>query len=131
MTDSDEIADLDEIKHGISIRGKEYGFVGISNKEIDERVNELITFVEEFGGSAGGTFGEEFEACIDFPYETLTTEKFIEFEKKFRETYPTFDGHLYLHDLNHFTSDESKILDSFNYEDLEEDDSEGEDWKNN
>ena len=30
------------VKHGITIRGKEYGFVGISNKEIDERVDEMI-----------------------------------------------------------------------------------------
>ena len=29
--------ELFDVKHGISIRGKEYGFVGISNDEIDER----------------------------------------------------------------------------------------------
>jgi hypothetical protein len=122
---------LFDVKHGISIRGKEYGFVGISNDEIDERVDAMIEFVESFEGSVGGTFGEEMEACVDFPYETLTIEKFTDFEKKFRETYPTFDGHLFLHDINHFTADESKFLDSYSDMDTEEeiDDEEGEDWK--
>ena len=125
---------LFDIKHGITIRGKEFGFVGISEIEIDQRVDDMLLFVESFKGSAGGTFGENMEACIDFPYETLTLEKFIEFEKKFREKYPTFDGHMYLHDINHFTSDESKFLDSFadydQIDDFEEND-EGEEWKNN
>jgi hypothetical protein len=122
---------LFDVKHGISIRGKEYGFVGINNDEIDERVDAMIEFVESFKGSVGGTFGEEMEACVDFPYETLTIEKFTDFEKKFRETYPTFDGHLFLHDINHFTADESKFLDSYSDMDIEEeiDDEEGEDWK--
>ena len=108
--------------------------MGISEIEIDQRVDDMLLFVESFKGSAGGTFGENMEACIDFPYETLTLEKFIEFEKKFREKYPTFDGHMYLHDINHFTSDESKFLDSFadydQIDDFEEND-EGEEWKNN
>lgn len=123
--------ELFDVKHGISIRGKEYGFVGIHNDEIDERVDAMIEFVESFKGSVGGTFGEDMEACVDFPYETLTIEKFTEFEKKFRETYPTFDGHLFLHDINHFTADESKFLDSYSDMDIEEDfdDEEGEDWK--
>lgn len=128
------------VKHGITIRGKEYGFVGISNKEIDERVDEMIKFVEEYNGSIGGQFGEEIEACIDFPYDTLTISKFTDFEKKFREKYPTFDGHLYLHDLNHFTSEESKVLDKYSnlnsdlLDELEEDfedKDEGEEWKSN
>ena len=139
MSDSDEIADLDEIKHGISIRGHEYGFVGITNEEIDERVDGMIKFVEEFGGSVGGTFGEELEAVVDFPYETLTLEKFLKFETDFRKKYPTFDGHLYLHDLNHFTAEESKILDSYEnslelideLEDEYDDIDEGDEWKNN
>lgn len=125
---------LFDIKHGITIRGKEFGFVGISEIEIDQRVDDMLLFVESFKGSAGGTFGEDMEACIDFPYETLTLEKFIDFEKKFREKYPTFDGHMYLHDINHFTSDESKFLDSFaDYDQVEdfEEDGEGEEWKNN
>ena len=124
---------LFDIKHGITIRGKEFGFVGISEIEIDQRVDDMLLFVESFKGSAGGTFGEDMEACIDFPYETLTLEKFVDFEKKFREKYPTFDGHMYLHDINHFTSDESKFLDSFadydQVDDFEEND-EGEEWKN-
>ena len=125
---------LFDIKHGITIRGKEFGFVGISEIEIDQRVDDMLLFVESFKGSAGGTFGEDMEACIDFPYETLTLEKFIDFEKKFREKYPTFDGHMYLHDINHFTSDEGKFLDSFaDYDQVEdfEEDGEGEEWKNN
>ncbi len=124
--------ELFDVKHGISIRGKEYGFVGISNDEIDERVDNILEFIESFKGSAGGTFGEDIEACIDFPYETLTLEKFIDFEKKFRAKYTTFDGHLYLHDINHFTSEESKILDSLDYgqDDDINDMDEGEEWKN-
>jgi hypothetical protein len=120
-----------EIKHGITIRGKEYGFVGIDDEEIDKRVDEMLLFIDSFKGSAGGTFGEDIEACIDFPYEKLTLEKFINFETKFREKYQTFDGHLYLHDLNHFTADESKILDSYgDYDDYEDDeDDEGDEWK--
>ena len=122
---------LFDIKHGISIRGKEYGFVGITDAEIDLRVDEMLLFVDSFKGSAGGTFGEDMEACVDFPYETLTLEKFIEFEKQFRKKYPTFDGHLYLHDINHFTADESKILDSLDYEDITDDEiEEGDEWKN-
>jgi len=123
--------DLFDVKHGISIRGKEYGFVGISELEIDQRVDEILKFVESFKGSAGGTFGEDIEACIDFPYEELTLQKFTDFEKKFRKKYPTFDGHIYLHDINHFTADESKYLDSFT--DFEKDelaDDDGEEWKN-
>ncbi len=123
--------DLFDVKHGISIRGKEYGFVGISELEIDQRVDEILEFVESFKGSAGGTFGEDIEACIDFPYEELTLQKFTDFEKKFRKKYPTFDGHIYLHDINHFTADESKYLDSFT--DFEKDelaDDDGEEWKN-
>ena len=61
-------------------------------------------------------------------------EKFTEFEKKFREKYPTFDGHLYLHDLNHFTAYESKIIDSYgDFEDFEDEDDydEGDEWKTN
>ena len=129
--------DLYEVKHGITIRGNEYGFVGISNEEIDERVDDMLLFIESFNGSAGGTFGEEIEACIDFPYEVLTLEKFSKFEKEFRNKYPTFDGHIYLHNLNHFTSEESKFLDSmyedvdFDEESLEEDDDTSEDWKKN
>ena len=122
-----------EVKHGITIRGKEYGFVGISNEEIDKRVDEILLFIDSFKGSAGGTFGEDIEACIDFPYETLTLEKFIRFEKTFRKTYQTFDGHLYLHDLNHFTADESKFIDSYaDFNDDEDDDEidEGDEWKN-
>lgn len=123
-----------EIKHGITIRGKEYGFVGINDEEIDKRVDEMLLFIDSFKGSAGGTFGEDIEACIDFPNEKLTLEKFIEFESKFREKYQTFDGHLYLHDLNHFTADESKILDSYgDYEDFDDYDEdnydEGDEWK--
>jgi hypothetical protein len=62
-------------------------------------------------------------------------EKFTEFEKKFREKYPTFDGHVYLHDINHFTADESKVLDSMDYESIQDDDDEeddvedGDEWK--
>ena len=95
--------DLFDVKHGIAIRGKDYGYVGISNDEIDERVDVMLEFIDSFKGSAGGTFGEDMEVCIDFPYAPLTLEKFMEFEKRFREKYPTFDGHLFLHDLNHFT----------------------------
>jgi len=110
---------LFDVKHGISIRGKEYGFVGITNTEIDKRVDDMLSFVETFDGSAGGTFGEDMEACIDFPHEKLSIEKFMKFERGFREAYPTFDGHLYLHDLNHFTADESKVLDSYaNFDDV-------------
>ena len=123
-----------DVKHGITIRGKDYGFVGINNDEIDERVDDLLDFVDSFKGSAGGSFGEDMEVCIDFPYETLTLEKFSELEKAFRKKYPTFDGHLFLHDLNHFTAEESKILDSIDsFDDLEIDefdDEEGESWKN-
>ena len=122
-----------DVKHGISIRGKDYGYVGISNDEIDERVDAMLEFVDSFKGSAGGTFGEDMEVCIDFPYETLTLEKFKLFEKQFRQKYPTFDGHLFLHDLNHFTVEESKMLDSLgDFNDLQiddYDDEEGEDWK--
>ena len=106
-----------EIKHGIAIRGKDYGFVGISNDEIDKRVDEMLDFVSTFNGSAGGTFGEDFIVCIDFPYEKLTLEKFEKFEREFRQKYTTFDGHLFLHDLNHFTAEESKELDSFGLND--------------
>lgn len=125
--------DLFDVKHGIAIRGKDYGYVGIGNDEIDERVDIMLEFIDSFKGSAGGTFGEDIEVCIDFPYEPLTLEKFMEFEKQFREKYPTFDGHLFLHDLNHFTVEESKMLDSMgDFNDLqidEFDDEEGEDWK--
>lgn len=122
--------ELFDMKHGISIRGKEYGFVGISEEEIDNRVDDILDFVQSFKGSAGGTFGEDIEACIDFPYEDLTLEKFIEFEKNFRIKYPTFDGHIYLHDINHFTSEESKFLDSFSEDSFLEDDyEEGDEWK--
>lgn len=123
---------LFDIKHGISIRGKDYGFIGITDSEIDIRVDEMLIFIDSFKGSAGGTFGEDMEVCIDFPYETLTLDKFILFEKKFRETYQTFDGHLFLHDLNHFTADESKLLDSYvDFEDYDDDDerNEGDEWK--
>tara|TARA_B110000305_G_C19173884_1_gene508675 strand:+ start:226 stop:633 length:408 start_codon:yes stop_codon:yes gene_type:complete len=129
---------LFDIKHGITIRGNEFGFVGITEDEIDHRVDDMLLFVDSHNGSAGGTFGEEMEACIDFPHETLTLEKFMDFEKKFREKYPTFDGHMYLHDINHFTSDESKFLDSYadnqdfdQVEDFEdfEDDEDGDEWK--
>lgn len=122
--------ELFDMKHGISIRGKEYGFVGISDGEIDNRVDDMLNFIETFKGSAGGTFGETIEACIDFPYEDLTLEKFTEFEKNFRIKYPTFDGHIYLHDINHFTSEESKFLDSFSEDSFLEDDyEEGDEWK--
>ena len=125
--------DLFDVKHGIAIRGKDYGYVGISNDEIDERVDAMLEFVDSFKGSAGGTFGEDMEVCIDFPYEALTLQKFMEFEKQFRKKYPTFDGHLFLHDLNHFTVEESKLLDTMgDFSDLkldEVDDEEGEDWK--
>ena len=125
--------ELFDVKHGITIRGKDYGFVGISTDDIDKRVDDMLLFVESFSGSAGGTFGEEMETCVDFPYETLTLEKFTEFENKFRERYPTFDGHLYLHDINHFTADESKILDSMDYDDIngdiDGDIEEGDEWK--
>jgi len=122
--------ELFDMKHGISIRGKEYGFVGISDEEIDNRVDDMLDFIETFKGSAGGTFGETIEACIDFPYEDLTLEKFTEFEKNFRIKYPTFDGHIYLHDINHFTADESKFLDSFSEDAFLEDDyDEGDEWK--
>jgi hypothetical protein len=123
---------LFDIKHGISIRGKDYGFIGITDSEIDLRVDEMLLFVDSFKGSAGGTFGEDMEACVDFPYETLTLEKFVKFETQFRKTYPTFDGHLYLHDINHFTADESKILDSMDYENIQDDAEEleeGDEWK--
>jgi|TARA_B110000495_G_scaffold157954_1_gene141746 hypothetical protein len=130
---------LFDVKHGISIRGNEYGFVGITNDEIDKRIDDMLAFIEIFDGSAGGTFGEEMEVCIDFPHETLTIEKFMKFENTYREKYPTFDGHLYLHDLNHFTADESKVLDSYvNFpEDIDserefeddEDDEDAERWK--
>ena len=60
------------------------------------------------------------------------TQAFLDFRKK----YPTFDGHLYLHDLNHFTSDESKFLDSFaehqdfdQVDDFDDDETEGDEWK--
>lgn len=135
-----ELDDSFDVKHGITIRGMEYGFVGINNDEIDKRVDDMIKFVEKYDGSVGGQFGEEMEACIDFPYDTLTLEKFMKFEKEFRQNYPTFDGHLYLHDLNHFTSEESKVLDKYSnmdYDLLEEleddydDMDEGEEWKEN
>lgn len=134
-----------DVKHGITIRGNEYGFVGITNDEIDARVDEMIKFVEKFNGSVGGQLGEELEACVDFPYDTLTIETFMKFEKQFRESYPTFDGHLYLHDLNHFTADESKVLDKYSngdydlldeledeYGDPDNDgDGDGDEWKQN
>ena len=128
-----DIDELFEYKHGISIRGKDYGFIGITEDEVDARVNDLIKFVDSFKGSVGGTFGEDMEICIDFPYETLTIEKFTKFEKNFREIYKTFDGHLYLHDINFFTVEESKVLDKLDFEDFEDDhdDSEGEEWKHN
>ena len=122
--------ELFDMKHGISIRGKEYGFVGISEEEIDNRVDDILDFVQSLNGSAGGTFGEDIEACIDFPYEDLTLEKFTNFGKQFRIKYPTFDGHIYLHDINHFTADESKFLDSFAENSFLEDDSDEDDeWK--
>lgn len=122
--------ELFDMKHGISIRGKEYGFVGISEEEIDNRVDDILDFVQSLNGSAGGTFGEDIEACIDFPYEDLTLEKFTNFEKQFRIKYPTFDGHIYLHDINHFTADESKFLDSFAENSFLEDDfDEDDEWK--
>lgn len=122
--------ELFDMKHGISIRGKEYGFVGISEEEIDNRVDDILDFVQSLNGSAGGTFGEDIEACIDFPYEDLTLEKFTNFEKQFRTKYPTFDGHIYLHDINHFTADESKFLDSMAENSFLEDDfDEDDEWK--
>ena len=122
--------ELFDMKHGISIRGKEYGFVGISEEGIDNRVDDILDFVQSLNGSAGGTFGEDIEACIDFPYEDLTLEKFTNFEKQFRIKYPTFDGHIYLHDINHFTADESKFLDSFAENSFLEDDfDEDDEWK--
>ena len=54
-----------DVKHGIAIRGKDYGFVGINNDEIDSRVDEMLDFVESFKGSAGGTLGENMEVCVN------------------------------------------------------------------
>ena len=130
-----ELDDSFDVKHGITIRGKDYGFVGVDAIEIDKRVDNMISFIESFKGSAGGTFGEDMEICVDFPYETLTLKKFAEFEKKFRKDYPTFDGHLFLHDLNHFTAEESKVLDSMadfdQIDDIDDfEDMSGEEWKN-
>ena len=38
--------ELFDVKHGISIRGKDYGFIGITESEIDERVDDILSFVE-------------------------------------------------------------------------------------
>ncbi len=43
---------LFDIKHGITIRGKDFGFVGISNEEVEQRVDNLLEFVDSYKGSA-------------------------------------------------------------------------------
>ena len=61
-----ELDDSFDVKHGITIRGMEYGFVGINNDEIDKRVDDMIKFVEKYDGSVGGQFGEEMECVLTF-----------------------------------------------------------------
>ena len=34
--------------------------------EIDERVDNILEFIESFKGSAGGTFGEDIEFALTF-----------------------------------------------------------------
>ena len=57
-----DLDDSFDVKHSITIRGMEYGFVGISNDEIDKRVDDMIKFVEKYDGSVGVQFGEEMES---------------------------------------------------------------------
>lgn len=104
---------------GIYITGKDYGCLGLSEDEIDAALDERLAVVEALGLVGGGSLlGAEGDLEVYFSASrednrAVTIAGWLEFAETYRDAFPTFDGHIYLADLDHVTSEDNKAINAF------------------
>lgn len=103
---------------GITIVGKDYGGLGLTDEEVDAALDARIEVIEAHGLVGGGILLDALDLEVDFiatreDNKPVTVKAWLAFCAAYRAAFPTFDGHVYITDANHVTSDLAKSIDSF------------------
>lgn len=101
---------------GIEIKGKDYGGIGHTDDEFMHMYDERIDYVESFGLLGGGCLLSETNVCFSCSRENgkdVTLASYKKFMRGYYRKFPTFDGMIYLLDLDHLPSGDMKLVDAF------------------
>ena len=101
---------------GIELTGKDYAPIGVSEEESDKQLDDRLEFVESFGLLGGGCLLSEDKvsfSCSREDDKDVTLPMYKRFMKGYRSAFPTFDGMIYLLDLDHLPSKDMKLVDAF------------------
>ena len=101
---------------GIEIKGKDYGGIGHTDEEFMRMIDERLNYVESFGLLGGGSLLCENNvsfSCSREDDKDVTLAQYKKFIRGYYRKFPTFDGMIYLLDLDHLPSDDMKLVDAF------------------
>jgi hypothetical protein len=105
---------------GLAIIGKDFGSVGMTEDEIDAALDARLELIEEHGLLGGGALlGSDAEPLeVEFiatrdDNKPVTIPGWLAFSAAYRAAFPTFDGHIYIADANHVTTEGGRMIDAF------------------
>jgi hypothetical protein len=105
---------------GILFFGKDLCSIGMDEAYIDEAIDKRVDLIDNGFGFlvAGYTVGTTTDADVNFcvwrsDLSSMTMNQWAMLSEAYRETFPTYDGHIVMIDMLHHTSDMQKASDAF------------------
>jgi hypothetical protein len=103
---------------GILFFGKDAGSLGMDDDEIDKAIDQRFDLLRGLGlmvaGSLVGTPTDtEVTFCVwKSDHTSMTLNQWAMLCEIYRESFPTYDGHIMMIDLTHHTTDMKKAYDA-------------------
>ncbi len=97
---------------GILVKGHDYGGLGLDMAELSIEVEKRLDLINDLGLDATGMVMQggdhTAETSVSFVVYSrdgdLTFEDWLDFNLMYRQSYATFDGHIFMADIDHQTS---------------------------
>ena len=97
---------------GILVKGHDYGGLGLDMAELSIEVEKRIDLINDLGLDATGMVMQggdhTAETTVSFVVyrrgDSLSFDEWLEFNLMYRQSYATFDGHIFMADIDHQTS---------------------------
>ena len=104
---------------GILFFGHDLCSIGMDEADIDAAIDQRIDLLDNGFGFlvAGYTVGTTTDSEVNFcvwrsDFGSMTMNQWAMLSEAYRETFPTFDGHIVMIDMLHHTSDMKKASDA-------------------
>ena len=113
------------MKFGITIIGHDFGGLGLDREEHLDALVARLDVLEKHGACGGGSLlgGGDCETGVDFTAEVEAWNEdpsravagWLAICNDYRAAFPTFDGHIYLSDVDFVTVAEAREMASFGF----------------